>query len=135
MQKQYNKGTVAFAVFSILMGAFSIIRSMGFLPGDNLELETPNVIVALVGFAFIIAGSIILVKHQSRVYSLLAAILCLVFAIVSAWVALFSPSDEWYSNYSFVTHDVNVFIARVMSGIGALMLFAMADNAFKSFRI
>jgi len=133
MRRPGNNRLKAVALFCICAGLFTVIRSMGLIQGGTIDTGTPNVVVALSGIAFIIAGFMLVKKHQSPSYDLLAAILCLVFGLVSAWGAVFFSAEDLVGGLPFINHEINAIIARLLYGLGSLLLFKMAWSAFKRF--
>lgn len=115
----------------IALGCYPISMALGFFPVDPAELTAPLWVVAAAGIAFVIAGFMILLANHSRANDLLAGALCLLFAIMGAWVALFSSSEGFSGGLFFLSSEQNVALGRWVFGIGALLSFAISAYAFR----
>lgn len=73
----------------------------------------------------------ILLANHTRANDLLAGVLCLLFAIMGAWVALFSASEGFSGGWFFLSYEQNVALGRWVFGIGSLLNLAIAAYAFR----
>jgi uncharacterized membrane protein YphA (DoxX/SURF4 family) len=121
------------ALFCIAFGSFLILVACGLISDSPNQRQAPDFIVALSGLVLIIAGCMIFVGRQSRINDLLAAILCLMFGLIGAWVAFRAPSEGFSGGLPLISNDTNIAIGRWVFGIGSLMCLAISAWAFKRF--
>ena len=133
MTQNTHKKPLIVSLVCVALGLFLLLIAVGVFPASEAQPQAPDSIIALCGVVFIIAGCMAYLGTRSRVNDLLAAILCLIFGIVGAWVSLFSSSDGFSGGIPFVSNDSNVAIARVVFGAGSLMCFAISAWALKRF--
>ena len=117
----------------VALGLFLLLIAAGVIPTSDAQSQAPNSIIALCGVVFVIAGCMAILGTQSRVNDMLAALLCLIFGIVAAWVSLFGSSDGFSGGIPFFSNEANVKIARIAFGVGSLICFAMSGWALKRF--
>lgn len=130
--RSLSKGSrLTWGLVCIAIGCYPISMALGVLPVDQAELTAPLWVVAAAGFAFVIAGLMILLANHSRANDLLAGVLCLLFAVMGAWVALFSSSEGFSGGWFFLSYEQNVALGRWVFGIGALLSFAISAYAFR----
>lgn len=115
----------------ILFGIYPLAIASGFLNVDSESVHAPMWIVGLCGLVFIIAGCMILFRQYGRLVDMLAAFVCLSFAVVGIWVSLFSPSDGFSGGIPFVSKELNHFLARGMFGLGAIISLLICTYAIK----
>lgn len=126
-----GRAKLAYGIGCIALGCYPIALSLGLLPVDEGALNAPPWVVAGAGFAFVIAGSMILLANHSRANDLLAGVLLFVFGIMGAWVSLFSSSEGFSGGLPFLSRDLNVMLGRWLFGLGALISFAICVYAFR----
>ena len=125
------RARLAYGAGCIAVGCYPIALGLGLLPVDEAGLSAPPWVVAGAGFAFIIAGFMILFARHSRINDLLAGVLLLLFGIMGVWVSLFSASDGFSGGLPFLSRETNVLLGRWLFGLGALISFAMCGYAFR----
>lgn len=114
----------------IALGCYPVALGLGLLPVDEAGLSAPLWVVAGAGFAFIIAGFMILFARHSRINDLLAGVLLLLFGTMGIWVSLFSSSEGFSGGLPFLSQELNILLGRWLFGLGALISFAMCGYAF-----
>lgn len=82
---------------------------------------------------FVIAGAMIFLRNYSRVLDLLAAIVLASFTLVTGWISFYASSEGFSGGIPFLPNDMNVSLARVMFGLGALLCFGGFLYALKRF--
>lgn len=88
-------------------------------------------VIGLCGFVFVIGGCMLFLAEHARTNDLLAGVLCMVFAVIGAWVSLFGPSEAFSGGLAFLSHGQNVMLGRWVFGIGALISVSIAIYAFR----
>ena len=126
-------GNLIVALLCIALGGFLALVAGGLIESDPTGRHAPDFIIALCGSVFIIAGIMILVGRQSRINDLLAAILCMTFGIIGAWVAIYGASEGFSGGLPFISDEANTRLARGAFGLGSLSCFAISGWAFKRF--
>lgn len=121
------------ALLCIALGSVLVLVACGIIEDDPSKRHAPDLIIALSGSVFVIAGIMILVGRQSRVNDLLAAILCMTFGIIGAWVAIYGASEGFFGGLPLISDEANTRLARGIFGLGSLSCFAIAGWAFKRF--
>jgi hypothetical protein len=130
--RSLSKGSrLGWGLVCIAIGCYPISIALGLFPLDQAELTAPLWVVAAAGIVFVIAGFMILLANHSRANDLLAGVLCLLFAIMGAWVALFGSSEGFSGGWFLLSHEQNVALGRWVFGIGALLSFAISAYAFR----
>lgn len=130
MSRHSNLGV---AILCMSLGGFLVLVACGLISDGPNQRDAPDLIVALSGTVFIIAGCMILVGRQSRLNDLLAAILCLIFGLIGAWVAIFSSSDGFSGGLPFLSSEANIKLGRIVFGLGSLICFAISGWAMSSY--
>ena len=128
-----QRSNLTFALLCIALGGFLVLVACGLIDDDPAKRHAPDLIIALCGSVFIIAGIMILVGHHSRVNDLLAAILCMTFGIIGAWVAIYGASEGFSGGLPLLSNETNTRLARGVFGLGSLLCFAMSSWAFRRF--
>ena len=121
------------ALLCMVLGGFLVLVACGLIENDPTKRHAPDLVIALSGSVFIIAGIMILVGLQSRVNDLLAAVLCMTFGIIGAWVAIYGASEGFSGGLPFISDEANTRLARGVFGLGSLSCFAISGWAFKRF--
>jgi hypothetical protein len=129
--RQPKRTRIVLGLLCIALGTFPLAIAFGFIPVDETQVQTPMWVVALSGVVFLIGGCMIFLANHSGVNDLLAAILCLLFGIVGAWVSLFAPADGFSGGVPLLSPEANVTLARWVFGCGALICFAISVYAFR----
>jgi len=131
--KASQKSILPVALLCIALGGFLILVACGLIEDDPSKRHAPDLIIALCGSVFLIAGIMILVGHHSRVNDLLAAILCMAFGIIGAWVAIYGASEGFSGGLPLLSDEANTSLARGVFGLGSLLCFAISGWALKRF--
>ena len=131
--KASQKSILPVALLCIALGGFLILVACGLIEDDPSKRHAPDLIIALCGSVFLIAGIMILVGHHSRVNDLLAAILCMTFGIIGAWVAIYGASEGFSGGLPLLSDEANTSLARGAFGLGSLLCFAISGWALKRF--
>ena len=126
-----DRSRLTWGVVCIAIGCYPVAIALGLVSIGEAEQMAPLWVVAAAGIAFVIAGFMILLAHHSRANDLLAGVLCLLFAVMGAWVALFSTSEGFSGGLLFLSNEQNVTLGRWVFGIGALVSLAIAAYAFR----
>lgn len=126
-----SRARLAYGLACIALGLYPVALGLGYFPVDEARLTAPSWVVAAAGFAFVIAGLMILLADHSRANDLLAGILLLIFGAIGAWVSLFSSSEGFSGGWPFFSQELNVFLGRCLFGLGALISFAICGYAFR----
>lgn len=117
----------------MFLGLYPIAFALKLFPTGDTTEYAPMWIIFLCGLAFVIAGTVILVKRHSRMNTLLATSILLILGAIGVWVALFSP-DEWFlGGFTGLTGEQNIVLARWMFGIGAIVSFIISGYGIQQF--
>ena len=117
----------------MFLGLYPIAFALKLFPTGDTTEYAPMWIIFLCGLAFVIAGTVILVKRHSRINTLLATLILLILGAIGVWVALFSP-DEWFlGGFTGLTKEQNIVLARWMFGIGAIASFITSSYGIQQF--
>ena len=128
-----SRSNLILALLCLALGGFLVLVACGLIEDDPTKRHAPDLIIALSGSVFIIAGIMMLVGRQSRVNDLLAAILCTTFGIIGAWVAIYGTSEGFSGGIPLISDEANIRLARGVFGLGSLLCFAISGWAFKRF--
>ena len=131
MIKLDNKD-IALALVAIACGGYALLAATGVVPGQTSN-DTPLWIIGLVGVMFVIAGVMIFLRNHSRALDLFAAVILASFTLVGAWITFYANSEGFSGGIPFLPNDMNVSLARVMFGLGALLCFGGFLYALKRF--
>ncbi|MEM9218467.1 MAG: hypothetical protein AAGD25_29515 [Cyanobacteria bacterium P01_F01_bin.150] len=117
----------------MFLGLYPIAFALKLFPtGDTTEFA-PMWIIFLCGIAFVIAGTVILVKRHSRIHTLLVTSILFILGAVGVWVALFSPEEWFVGGFTVLSELQNIVLARWMFGIGAIASFIMSGYGTQQF--
>ena len=117
----------------MFLGLYPIAFALKLFPTGDTTEYAPMWIIFLCGLAFVIAGTVILVKRHSRINTLLATSILLILGAIGVWVALFSP-DEWFlGGFTGLTEAQNIVLARWMFGLGAIASFITSGYGIQQF--
>lgn len=126
-----SRARLAYGLGCITLGCYPIALSLGYIPIVEADIMAPRWVVAAAGFTFVIAGFMILLAHHSRANDLLAGFLLLLFGAIGTWVSLFSAAEGFSGGLPFLSREQNVFVARCVFGLGALISIATCAYAFR----
>ena len=115
----------------IFLGLYLLAISFRLLETDSASTHAPMWIIGLIGIVFMVAGCMILLRKHNRLLDVLAAIICFSFAVVGIWVSLFSPSEGFSGGIPFVSESINIFLARGVFGLGAIVTSLMCLYAIR----
>lgn len=82
---------------------------------------------------FVVAGVMIFLRNYSRALDLLAAIILASFTSIGGWIAFHASPEGFSGGIPFLPNDMNISLARVMFGLGALLCFGGFLYALKRF--
>ncbi|MEO0516920.1 MAG: hypothetical protein AAF171_06435 [Cyanobacteria bacterium P01_A01_bin.116] len=122
----------------IVVGGYPMAVATNVLPDtSNRPTDAPMWVLFLCGLVFVVSGMMLLLQGKSSKESglnhLFAAILLGIFCICGMWVAFFSPAEGMAGGLPFVSRAVNVALARMVFGSGALLTFGMFTYALRQF--
>jgi hypothetical protein len=128
-----------------LFGLYFTAASFGAVPvpGGPKSLHGPLWILLPVGLVFLLAGVAILLQGFGRanesgelapdaprwmrsVQYLIGVTLFACFGLVAGWIAFAGESQQFSGGVPFIGHSLNVTIARVMFGFGAIICWLAA---------
>ena len=115
----------------VAIGLLPISIALGWIPVAESSLHAPMWVLALSGVVFVIAGGMIFLADESRTKDFLAGVLCLLFAILGAWVALLGRAEGFSGGLPFLSGAANTALGRWVFGIGALLSLAISAYAFR----
>ena len=131
MIKLDNKD-IALALVAIACGGYALLAASGVLRVQTAN-NTPLWVIGLVGVVFVIAGVMIFLRNYSRALDLFAAIILASFTLIAGWITFHASSEGFSGGIPFLPNDMNVSLARVMFGLGALLCFGGFLYALKRF--
>ena len=123
----------ALSGFSIAAGLFPLSIATGIFTPQEGSVHAPMWVLAVCGLVFIIGGLMVLMGRKNRANSLLAAVLCLMFAAVALWVALFGAGEQFSGGLPFVSNETNTGIGRWVFGFGGIVCLGIAGLALRGF--
>lgn len=115
----------------VALGLLPMVVALGWISVPATSLHAPKWILALCGGIFVVAGIMLVLGSRSRANDFLAGVICLLFGIVGAWIALLGPAEGISGGLPFLSGAANAVIGRWVFGIGALLCFAIATYAFR----
>ena len=131
MIKLDNKD-IALALVAIACGGYALLAASGVLDVQTAN-NTPVWVIGLVGVMFVIAGVMIFLRNYSRALDLFAALSLASFTLITGWITFHASSEGFSGGIPFLPNDMNVSLARVMFGLGALLCFGGFLYALKRF--
>lgn len=117
----------------IAIAVFIIAGAVGVFPLEPAN-NTPLWVVGLSGAVFGLGGIMILLGPKSPLTALGAALMCVSFGAIAAWIALFAAPDSISGGLPFLSTETNGKIGKWIFGLGALVCFAIARVAWRQFR-
>ena len=127
-----DRSDIALGSIAIACGGFALLVASGVLPIQT-AYDTPMWVIGLVGVMFVTAGVMIFLRNYSRALDFFAAIILASFALIAGWVTFFASAEGFSGGIPFLPRDVNVSLARIMFGLGAVLCFAGFLYALKRF--
>lgn len=119
------------AALAMLAGVFPLGIALGVFHPDPSTIHAPLWVLGMCGAVFVMAGILMLMNEKSVLSGIFGGILCLCFAAIGGWVALYAPSEGFDGGVPLLPDAANSTIARLLFGSGALMSFAIAIAAFR----
>lgn len=114
-------GTLFAGGFGLVIGLTICLVGLDILPAEEGSIHAPRWVLVLCGAVFALAGIAILVQGRPLLTSLIGNLIIAAFAAIAAWVAWGGTSEGFSGGVPFVSHGLNVKIARGMFGAGALL--------------
>ena len=127
-----DRSDIALGLIAIACGGFALLVASGVLPMQT-AYDTPMWVVGLVGVMFVTAGVMIFLRNHSHALDLLAAFVLASFTLIAGWVTFFASAEGFSGGIPFLPRDMNVSLARIMFGLGAILCFAGFLYALKRF--
>lgn len=115
----------------IIAGLLIIAVAADFISVEEAAFHAPRWVVALCGSIFGIAGLMIVVGPESGLNNLMASLLLLAMGLTGGWVAVFGGASGFSGGVPFAPGNVNIALARIMFGAGALLCLWMSGYALK----
>ena len=122
---------LVYGIGCLAVGCFPIAIALGYIPIRQADTAAPRWVIAGAGFAFVIAGFMILLAHVSRANDFLAGVLLLLFGVMGMWVSVFSSDEGFSGGLPFLPPELNILVGRWVFGIGALICFAFCVYALR----
>ena len=119
---KYSRSDYRFAAVICLVGLFIVLVGLDVIPAEPESFQAPHWLVAFCGLLFFLAGASVLVSNYPRLRLAIVAILLAVFATIVAWMVFFAAAEGWSGGIAFLSQDINVWIARVLAGLGLIIL-------------
>jgi hypothetical protein len=126
-----GRARLAYGLGCIALGCYPIAISLGLIPIDESGATARPWVIAGAGFAFVIAGFMILLAGHSRINDLLAGVLLALLAFTGTWISLFGTGEGFAGGLPFLSRELNILVGRWVIGIGALINFALCVWAFR----
>ena len=117
----------------MFLGLYPIAFALKLFPTGDTTGFAPMWIIFLCGLAFVIAGTVILVKRHSRVNTLLVTSILLTLGAMGVWVALFSPDEGFVGGFTALNEEQNIALARWMFGFGSIVSFITSGYGIQQF--
>jgi hypothetical protein len=119
------------AWFCLALGLYPLLIAFGVITIDATDIQAPMWMLAVCGIVFVIGGCMLLLTRHARLNNLLAALICLAFAAVGGWVALFSPPEGFSGGIPLLSDAANIRLARWVFGGGAVISLALCGYAVR----
>jgi hypothetical protein len=126
-----KRSRLTLGVVCVALGCYPLSIALGVFPVGNARAAAPMWVVGLSGFVFLIGGCMLILAEHARVNDLLAGVLCMIFAVIGAWVSLFGPGEAFSGGLTFLSHEQSVLLGRWVFGFGALISVSIAIYAFR----
>ncbi len=126
-----NRPHPVWAWFCIALGAYPLLIAFGVVSVQDSLVHAPMWVIGLCGVVFVCAGCAMLFATQARLHNLFGGLICLAFAAVGFWVAVFSPHEGFSGGIPFLSYDNNVTLARWLFGFGSVLTLAMFGHAMR----
>jgi hypothetical protein len=87
---------------------------------ENL-VHAPDWIIALCGLLFLSSGLAVAASPKSTIATWSAGTLVISMTLISGWVAVYGPSEQFSGDFPIISRDSNVIIARLNFGCVSLL--------------
>jgi hypothetical protein len=95
---------------------------------ENL-VHAPDWIIALCGLLLLSSGLAGAASPKSAIATWSAGTLVISMTLISAWVAVYGPSEQFSGDFPIIPRDSNVIIARLIFGCVSLLGLAITVAA------
>ena len=126
------KQRLGFGMLFFVTGAYILFLGLGLLPGEQEPLEAPAWVANVAGAMFMWVGIIIFTGSKSKYNDFMAGILMFMMGIIGAYVSFFAEAERMSGGLGIFSANLNMILARVAFGFGAIVCFAMAGYAMKT---
>ena len=127
-----DRSDITLALIAIACGGFALLVASSVLPMQTAN-GTPLWVIGLVGVMFVTAGVMIFLRNYSRALDLFAALILASFTLITGWITFYGSAEGFSGGIPFLPHDMNVSLARMMFGLGAILCFAGFLYALKRY--
>lgn len=128
-----TKTKYSMSVLCFIIGIFYLLEGLSLTHFGEKAEGTPDFIIALVGFIFLLASIMILVGKKERLNNFLASILTSIMGLMFGWVSLFGKESNFSGNGVLLSLITDLPIGRIMFGFGSVMSFVVSIIAFRMF--
>lgn len=118
-------------LFCVALGLYPILLATGVVEPDPGQLHAPRWVVAVAGSIFVVLGLYLPFSGSKFSNNLFGALICLSFAAIGGWVALYAEPGSITGGIPFAPKGLNHLLGRGMFGFGALISLAMAVYALR----
>jgi hypothetical protein len=108
-----------------------MLPASGIVPADETDLHSPNAILFLCGIVFLAGGIAIVFSSRRRVKMSMVVIILVSILIIGMWITFFGDVDHFSGGIPFVSRETNTMLARIVFGLGALIVFGMLPMALR----
>jgi hypothetical protein len=95
--------------------------ALNILPYDESKIHAPDWVILVSGAIFVFGGVAMVFQGNQLLVAMLGNLLVLAFAAVAAWIAFQGPSEQFSGGVPFLSHQLNVKIARILFGFCSVM--------------
>jgi hypothetical protein len=120
------------SIFLIVPGIVISLVAIDVIQLDPETVHAPNWIIGLLGLLFLGGGLATVVNPHNSLASWSAGTAVISLTIVSAWVALYGPSEQFSGDFPFLSRETNVTIARIVFGCVTLLGLAITAAAARN---
>lgn len=115
----------------LLMGLIIAAVSVDIIRVDESAIHVPRWVLFLIAIVFGSSGGLAIAGQNSRTGDVLAAVIFFAMAVIGGWVSLLGSPDRVSGGLALLPREVNVGIARVLFGLGAMLNGAMCIYALR----
>ncbi len=128
-----SKDKLYLVIVSFSFGIFLLLEGLNITQFGETKNNTPEWILAVVGFMFILAGVMILIGGKARWNDLFASIVIALMGIVFGWISLFGDSSGFSGGVAILSDITGISFQRILFGLGSLSCFSVSIYAFIQF--